>query len=618
MKDYLLIFSVGPVQSFIASARNSRDLWSGSWLLSELAKACAKYLQGENAKLIFPSVTDATLLDAGTDFSVGNKIQVLVKADDKAAVAVLVKDAKKAVQARFEEVATDAVKKLGKAANDLRQDIWKVQLADYVEIQTAWAEVQDDYSKTNEQVAQALAARKATRDFSPSKATHALDNAYMLPKSSLDGARETVLPKTKEMRSLTRIKLRLADTEQLDTVGITKRLAGNPEQFTPFTRIAAHAWIQELTAEERQAICEGYESLVTHELATRVRGNTHVAEKGVHTGKKQARYADLPYDAQYLYQPALEVEIGNINKEIKKGDTSLIDAYEALKKLKTTLEPIWQRIGQPNSYGVLLLADGDKMGALLDNAKTVADHQAITQALSEFAGSVAKCMYDYDGHNIYAGGDDVLGFVPVHQAYACSDALRQLFSDSLDGVANTLGANTPTLSVGLAITHVSTPLSIIRSLAKRAEKTAKGDDAAQPRNALGICLSVRGGAISDLRMRWDDENKALEYFQKWQSYYSKDNRKLSSRIAYDMRDIYLRTDFPNQEDIERLSEIRQAEFKRMLKQAKNTDSNDLDKDVQKTLEERLEKLDNNLELFSTELIIARWLASKTQQELGKE
>ncbi|MCE7920927.1 MAG: hypothetical protein DYG85_15690 [Chloroflexi bacterium CFX1] len=39
---YLIIFSIGPVQEFIAAARRSRDLWYGSWMLSELSKAAAK------------------------------------------------------------------------------------------------------------------------------------------------------------------------------------------------------------------------------------------------------------------------------------------------------------------------------------------------------------------------------------------------------------------------------------------------------------------------------------------------------------------------------------------------------------------------------------------------
>jgi CRISPR-associated protein Cmr2 len=39
--SYLFLVNIGPVQDFIASARRSRDLWYGSWLLSELAKAAA-------------------------------------------------------------------------------------------------------------------------------------------------------------------------------------------------------------------------------------------------------------------------------------------------------------------------------------------------------------------------------------------------------------------------------------------------------------------------------------------------------------------------------------------------------------------------------------------------
>ena len=36
---YLVNIAIGPVQEFIASARRSRDMWFGSWLLSELSKA---------------------------------------------------------------------------------------------------------------------------------------------------------------------------------------------------------------------------------------------------------------------------------------------------------------------------------------------------------------------------------------------------------------------------------------------------------------------------------------------------------------------------------------------------------------------------------------------------
>ena len=82
MNEYVLIVSIGPVQGFIAAARRSRDLWSGSWLLSEMAKACAKSLYEQKAELIFPAPTNPQqALQANSDLSVGNKIQVVLTAN---------------------------------------------------------------------------------------------------------------------------------------------------------------------------------------------------------------------------------------------------------------------------------------------------------------------------------------------------------------------------------------------------------------------------------------------------------------------------------------------------------------------------------------------------------
>ena len=52
---YLVAIAIGPVQDFIAAARRCRDLWYGSWLLSEISKAAALELQERGANLIFPA-----------------------------------------------------------------------------------------------------------------------------------------------------------------------------------------------------------------------------------------------------------------------------------------------------------------------------------------------------------------------------------------------------------------------------------------------------------------------------------------------------------------------------------------------------------------------------------
>ncbi len=643
MLKYVVIFSIGPVQTFIASARRSRDLWSGSWLLSELAKACAKSLNDlgdTKAQLIFPHVdkNNQADLEENSDFSVGNKVQVVLTINSVDELKDIIDNAKKSVKKRFIKEASNALSRLPKDKHYLRETIWNSQLDDYLEIQTAWARFGDDnsYHDAAQNAGRVLASRKATRDFSPTctisekdfiTSLVQLDNArkttdknhnvikqpyqdlFMLPKSSLDGMRETVLKESGLQKNSLQRKLSLSKSEQLDTVGVIKRLGfeKKAEQFTPFTRITAHAWIKEIAQKEPDALNklkDTYRELCRLGVASGVTGNNEV-------------YQDFAYDAQLLYPSRLEVTLKEYQNSDDKEAKEIVDNLKILKK---TLAPLFQRYGEPYRYGVLLLADGDRMGELLDKAKTQVQHQEITQALSNFAGQVAYTMRQSSGHCIYAGGDDVLGFVPLDKAYKCADDLQKLFANSLSGVANKLGAeNSPTLSVGLAICHIMTPLGVIRELASQAEKFAKGDhvDESQGtekrRNALGILLSVRSGNDTKLRFNWDDSS-GLNAFETMVNYYVE--KQIPSRIAYDVREIYLRTcDFAI-DDKQLQKDIQSAELLRMLKQARTNQSKKIADQTIDTLNELAKKI--GLDNLANELIVARWFAAKTQKDLGKE
>lgn len=620
MNRYVLIISVGPVQGFIAAARRSRDLWSGSWLLSEMSKAVAKYLSDNNAEMIFP-FTEHPEIDLVPDskekdkkFSVGNKIQVVVSAQDSEAVAEIAKQASNAARKCFQEVAQLAFDDLSHRGQ-LTKKIWDQQIDDYVETQAAWVKIgAAGYKQASEQAGKVLAARKVTRNFLPSAAS-AFDQLYMVPKSSLDGARETVLPEENKLGYRVRSQLGLSDSEQLDCAGVAKRLGGDTEQFTPFTRVAAHAWIEEsLTDTQREVINAAYEPLVKLKLATRVNGN-----KGI--------YGNLPFDAQLLYRSRLDAAMLEARKK-QATDPEAAEAFKALQAFKDELikAEVWKGDSQPCSYGVLLLADGDRMGELLDAAQDEPQHQAISKALSEFAGAVAAKMREHAGHCIYAGGDDVLGFVPLNQAYACAHTLSALFSEKLQTAVDALRAQqpdkeikAPTLSVGLAVAHHMTPLGIIRELAKQAEGLAKGKHLpqGQQRNALGIVLAVRSGSTTEFRLRWTDANGQADAghaaLAHWVNAY-KDN-KLPSRIAFDTQAIHARTRFavgnPHGEGIQ------QAEFKRVLDRAQLKRGGKIDPADKTQLLQRHENL-KDLNQLANELIIARWLAAKTNQDLIKE
>lgn len=588
MTSYVLILSLGPVQGFIAAARRSRDLWCGSWLLSEISKAAAATLAQEGATLIFPAPTQEGDLLPGSAFSVGNKVQALVKTEDAEKVRRLAILSADAARQRFREIAEKARSKLAGDV-DLREKVWALQVDDYVESFAAWARVIDgNYAAAADRASALLAARKATRNFAPS-AQSADDPLLCLPKSSLDGARETVLGSG--ISKIARRKLGLSEGEQLDCAGIVKRL-GDVEQFTPFSRIAAHSWIESLDKETRSAMVNAYEPLVRLGLATRVKGNGGI-------------YADFPFDAQLCFRFRFEASLNDAKQDL--------EAKQALNALRVVLAKAWATYGEPCSYGVLLVADGDKMGALLSEVKGLEAHMSITRKLSAFAGTVMTRVRQFAGHAIYAGGDDVLAFLPLNQAYACADALRLDFANELQPLAKSLSAtNLPTLSVGLAIGHILEPLGDLRVLASVAEKKAKGDDCGElKRDALGVSLGIRSGAKISVRLRWSD-NDAHATFKRWIDAYQK--RELPSRVAYDTRAVHLRTAFSLQQGA--VSGLQLAEFNRMLDRARTSGGERMGSESKKRLSERGSEI--GLANLADELIVARWLAARLDRDLGDE
>src|SRR5260370_19734570 len=82
--SYLFLVNIGPVQDFIASARRSRDLFFGSWLLSELSKAAAKEIVNNKGILIFPEPGLQNMpnaLSLGSKLNVANKILAVIEGE---------------------------------------------------------------------------------------------------------------------------------------------------------------------------------------------------------------------------------------------------------------------------------------------------------------------------------------------------------------------------------------------------------------------------------------------------------------------------------------------------------------------------------------------------------
>ncbi|GHV23154.1 type III-B CRISPR-associated protein Cas10/Cmr2 [Planctomycetales bacterium] len=248
-QNYLLAISLGPVQGFIAAARKTRDLWFGSYLLSEIAKAAAKHIAANGGELIFPGVNDAAKeLVPDSETSVANVILAIVKnppaPDEKkdgkiTAIAKYAREVEKAAKSRWLEFAEKAraqIEELAQAgkkefAEVLRLPLWEQQVGDVIEFYAAWVPYDDEkeYVEKRQRVMRLLAGRKNLRDFNPSSGVE------RLLKSSLDGANESVffdgLPKKFYAPQW------LREGEHLDAVGAVKRFATG-EPFPSTSEIA--------------------------------------------------------------------------------------------------------------------------------------------------------------------------------------------------------------------------------------------------------------------------------------------------------------------------------------------------------------------------------------------
>lgn len=611
--DYLVAISIGPVQSLIEAGRRAQDLWCGSWLLSEVARAVAlKLHQTQNGCLIFPNPEhpEVELLPQSSDepkANIANVIRAVISADSKEELQNKLENAKGAAFDRLVGIFTEVLTKDELQNAGIDRARWQQQQNDVLEIFSAWVSLDNHQYNDNAasiRLGQLLHARKLSRNFEPMK-----DNMAALHKSTLDGANNTVTNKLTARNAAKELKisdqqvlqkrrfLGLTNEEELDALGVVKRRAGNLEQFTPFSRIVVHGWLNSLSDDQRAGLKVAYQPLLASGHITKVEGNDGI-------------YADFPFDGEYLFLSRLAQ--ADIEHDLKD-------------KLQKQLAAIKS---SPVPYGVLLKADGDRMGELLAQAKTYDDSKAISKALHKFAISVRKTLQDHGGHAIYAGGDDVLAFVPLAQAMTCTKQLADDFKENMKVIAAELKLSEafyPTLSVGLAIGHFVQPMRQLRHRAIAAEKHAKGNKEQKPRNALAIHLGIRSGHEITWRCRWDDETlNALTDFtdaftRGW----------MPTRIMQEVREMAVHLKWTAGQ--EELAGIRESELERMLARAEFNvsveESGKTPEQIKESEKAALEKLKSQLRTQASHysldelanlLILARWLSAKTTADIGGE
>lgn len=481
MTPHLMLVALGPVQEFIAQARRTRDLWYGSHLLSELARAAARELIAGGANLVFPALAKddqellpclAPLRPSGKPpLNVANKLVAEVPGGIDA--EELARRTREAVMRFWREVVSAPVKAkcVGLLAPNI-DAVWDEQISTFVEFTAAWAPL-GAYAEALRRVEAAVAARKNLRDFSPWR-----NQRGSVPKSSLDGGRETVLAEPGHRDASLVRKYRIGDAEQLDAIGIVKRAGGEPGQFVPIVNVAFASWL---------------------DLATRVATAELEALKQAcrGLGVAEVRRADLPCAQAFPFDAS--VLLPSRWKAVFDEQSLDGDPREWGNRY---VGPLLEVLGEPYPYVACLVADGDHMGRTIGRLDSADKHRVFSRALSAFA-SEARGIVEQNrrGILIYSGGDDALAFLPLPEALACADELRRRFAAVVASACGDLPTHErPTLSIGLGVGHVLESMGDLLALGREAERLAKRE-----RNSLAVIVDKRSGGRRMWSERWDSD-----------------------------------------------------------------------------------------------------------------
>jgi len=623
IRQYLLLASVGPVQEFIASARRCRDLWFGSWLLSELSRAAVlgmidrlEEFEKPNSEddslrwLVFPGALNRASLQ-NPDASVANRLLLRFQGNREKTTAVA-EVGKTALFRRLEEIRNAAFERVGKDDPDrdrhFHESVAIQQVDDLIEYQ--WVAVAEDntemgYPEALEEAERLLAARKNTHGWSQPPWAKA-----DVPKSSLDGIRESVLDETlfDDIRdqeggqsSLSPEKRRIAygihGSERLCGVGLLKRkgirldAAGREiERFMSSSHLAA------------LPLMTGIESDGETEEQNREAFNTLLNPLGEEIVRNEFRLGHLKHggifsriDGAILFEGRLERILRDYGTE-----TPIMDR---LKELRRFLKKAGR--GEPIPYYGILLADGDRMGAVIKAQNNVNQHRDLSVALETFARNAQSIVEEHDGSLVYSGGDDVLALLPLHTALDCAEELSRAFNDKMKNWTD-LEGHSPTLSAGLAIVHHLMPLGDALDVAREAESIAKNDAG---RDALAIVLHKRGGTPLQIKGHWESLVPRLRRLIRM---YRKD--QLSTRAGHELAHLERLSRGLIGSDNEEMAEIQRIEVTRILgrKRAEHGTA-EVSQGVRKDLDEIVRSHGMTPQDLGKEMVAAAFLAHIEEQ-----
>jgi CRISPR-associated protein Cmr2 len=538
-------FTLGPVQSFVAQARRTRDFWAGSFLLSWLSAVAMREVEAQCGpdSIVFPGLDPAfrealtTLSEHGPQQgSVPNRFKARVHGHfdpDKVVAAVRIAWSELAETVWRIDLMTTDWERYGKPESKTGESktrrLWRQQVDYFWDI--AWVITDDDCSD-------ALDRRKNWRTYLPppqSGLKCALMEGWQelaagkpqyeggekrddrgrkgKPGRLVQSAKDHAAEFWRTLHRNTALGLDLSEDEFLCAIAFIKRrfhrhfhtLRDVPmpsgwrlqgwrlEVFVPaVSYLAAAHWLAELIADESVPV-EKLDELyrLGRKIADHDERNTRIrCIVDAHAGRPAAPRGLSQLDGS-LFFPDLYAS------QFKTADPARQKASEANQ---TAMRDALNRVGRPlpPPFYALVLMDGDSLGKLLSQE---GNQSIATTALGNFTGRVPGIVEAYNGFLVYAGGDDVLALLPVRDALDGTRQLREAYRDSFAKAGWPADRPPATISAAVQFIHVHCPLTrVLRDAHHLLDKIAKDGCG---RDALAVRVVKPGGAVAEWAMRWE-------------------------------------------------------------------------------------------------------------------
>ena len=593
-KPALLLFQIGPVQDFIAQARSTRDLWSGSYLLSWLMAHAMKAVSDEIGpdSIIFPSLRGNGIFDAlhrekfynqlfnGQPLwqrmldekqeragkwlltpTLPNRFLALVPADRaealaKAAEQAIVNELQAIGGAVWQWIEQEA-EKAGCSGTGNWQARWDAQIKVFPQITWAvqpWLEREECLAQFEK-----LPVNQERKDGTATPLERLQD--------MLDFGEKWLAPEDRDKRYYTDEDV----NKPLNNPGILwsahyaladAKLAArrNSRDFSAWNNPFPDSSIKDsLSGREEIIGDEKFWEYLQKQPDKLFKTKSHFYGAMNLIKRLWCRDDKVPYLREKLGLSKQDYGKGigfDDTKEIagQRGYLAIIamDGDEMGKWVSGENAPEFlnQLSGNARKYLEPVLAKHNKTG--IHRLLTPSYHLQFSEALSNFSTWLARPVVEkFGGQLIYSGGDDVLAMLPADQAIACAEALRSVFrgEEPREHAKFTLAVDQPgfvkenagyplivpgaaaDVSIGIAVGHCNAPLQMLVREAQKAEKHAKK---AYSRGALALALYKRSGEIVEWGCKWDDgESKvAVELMRLITACSAGNNPPVSGKFPY--------------------------------------------------------------------------------------